>query len=248
MSGGDGVLAPRRLWKVALGVLAVQAAFNTERRQGLGVAAALSPARRAAGKPDGDRLRRHLETFNTNPAMAGPLLGAVARLEERDGAGGGRAGKVKAALEAPFAALGDTCLYTALRPSLALWGGFLAVAAGGIGPALFLVLYNGAHLGLRVGGVFWGYRRADRVQDLLRARWLRGGIRAGAWALAAGVTGLALRAWIHPGIPEGLGLAALACGFLLGRRGFTRGAVLALGGMIVGLVFLFLDGIPDAHL
>jgi mannose/fructose/N-acetylgalactosamine-specific phosphotransferase system component IID len=247
MRGRDGGLAAPSLWKVALGVLAIQAAFNTERRQGLGVAAALSPARRAAGTANEEHLCRHLETFNTNPAMAGPLLGAVARLEERD-EDGGRAGKVKSALEAPFAALGDACLYTALRPSLALWGGLLAVAAGGAGPAAFLVLYNGVHLGLRVGGVFWGYRRADRVQDLLRSRWLRGGIRVGAWVLAAGVAGLALRAWIHPGLPEGLGLAALAGGFLLGRRGFTRGAVLALGGMIVGLVLLFLDGIPDAHL
>lgn len=239
----QGRLARRDLWRVAFGVLALQAVFTTERRQGLGVAAALAPLRRLFAAPeDGGRfLRRHAESFNTNPALAGPLLGAVARLEERaaggDAAAGERARKVKSALEAPFAALGDAFLWNALRPALVLAGGFLAWTAGFWGPVLFLVLYNAVHLGLRVGGVFWGYRRADRVQDLLRAAWLRRGIRAGAWVVAAGVLALALRAWTLPGAPGFLGLAGVAAGFVLGRRGFTRGALLAAGGIIVGLVF-----------
>lgn len=246
-------LARRDLWSVALGVLAIQAAFSTERRQGLGVAAALSPLRRLFAAEDGGRfLRRHAESFNTNPAFAGPLLGAVARLEERAAGGdvpaGEHARKVKSALEAPFAALGDAYLWNALRPALVLWGGLLAWTAGFWGPVLFLVLYNGVHLGIRVGGVFWGYRQADRVQELLRTPWLRRGIRVGAWAVAAGVFGLALRAWAHPGIPGLLGLAGVAGGFILGRRGFTRGALLAVGGIIVGLVFSLWNGTPHAHL
>jgi mannose/fructose/N-acetylgalactosamine-specific phosphotransferase system component IID len=242
-------LASRDLWKLALGVLALQSTFNTERRQGLGVAAAVSPLRRLfGGAGDGRRfLLRHMESFNTNPVLAGPLLGAVARLEALGAGGepgaGERARKVKHALEAPFAALGDAFMWGALRPALLLWGGILAWVYGFWGPVVFLVLYNAVHLGLRVGGVFWGYHRAYRVQDLLRARWLRTGIRAGAWAVGSGVFLLSLRGWFRPGVPETLGLAGLVVGFALGRRGFTRGAFLALGGIFVGLVFSLIEGI-----
>ena len=74
-----------RLSLTALLGLFLQAAFNPDRRQGIGFGAALAPWARLHGD-DAERrafLERHVKAFNTNPAMAAPILGAVARLETR---------------------------------------------------------------------------------------------------------------------------------------------------------------------
>ena len=86
------------LTKVGAGLLFLQAAFNPERRQGIGVAAALAPVARL-WKDRRDRrafFLRHLENFNTNPAMAGPILGAVVRLEEDAATGNAAAAERRA--------------------------------------------------------------------------------------------------------------------------------------------------------
>jgi len=248
-------VAPRSiLARVAAGTLVLQAAFNGERRQGLGVAAALAPAARfwpAAG----DRrafFRRHLENFNTNPAMAGPILGAVVRLEERAAAGDGpalaRVPRLKKALEGPFAAAGDALLWSGVRPAAGHLGSAVAILAGAWGAALFLVLYNAVHLGLRMGGVFWGYRRGEEIHRLLASPGLRAATTAVAGVVPAAA---ALLAAVALGPPAGkagpalLGAAALALGGILGRRGFTRGTLLAVGAMMIGLTaaFMFRNGI-----
>ena len=69
----------------------MQAGWNFERNQNVGFAFALLPAlRRIYGATGGFRaaLLRHLEIFNTQPHMAGFILGNVAKMEEGLAAGG----------------------------------------------------------------------------------------------------------------------------------------------------------------
>ncbi len=237
-------LSRGELVRIALGSLVLQAAFNPERRQALGVAAALAPAARLwpEGAPRRAFLERHLENFNTNPAMAGPVLGAVARLEERAAVGDGRAParvpRFKRAVEAPFAGAGDALLWSGARPGAGHWGSAAAVAAGAWGPALFLVLYNAVHLGLRVGGVFWGYGRGEDAHLLLRSPRLRRALAVMPWFVASGsvvLAGLALGARSGSAPRALVGAGALLAGFAAGRAGFTRGTMLAVGAMILGL-------------
>jgi mannose/fructose/N-acetylgalactosamine-specific phosphotransferase system component IID len=242
------------LTRVAAGTLVLQASFNGERRQGLGVAAALAPA---AGFWPGNEdrrafFRRHLENFNTNPAMAGPILGAVVRLEERAARGDApalaRVPRVKKALEGPFAAAGDTLLWSGARPVSGHLGSAVALVAGGWGAMVFLVLYNAVHLGLRVGGVFWGYRWGEDVHRLLASPRLRAATAAvpGFVLVTAGLLGaVALVSPAGSAGPALLGGVAMGLGWLLGRRGFTRGTLLAVGAMIIGLTaaLIFRNGI-----
>jgi len=163
----------------------------------------------------------------------------VARLEQ-EGEGEGRGQRLKHGLEGPLAAQGDALLWMGARPAIALAGGLLAWLTGFWGPILFLVLYNTIHLGLRVGGVFWGYRTADRVYLLLRSPWLRGGIAF--FQVLVLILALILLGVLFKGsepAPGVVGVVALGAGILVGRRGFARSTTLALGAIITGLVFAF---------
>ena len=241
-------VSPGTLFRVALQTLCLQAAFSNERRQGLGVAGALSPLARVWPE-SGDRSRfllRHLENFNTNPAMAGPLLGAVCRLEEQAAAGEPGAVdtilRLKRGAEAPFASAGDTLVWGGVRPGAALWGGAIALLFGFWGPVVFLIVYNAVHLGLRLGGVFWGYAQGERVLQLIRSTWFRRGIKGAPWVMVTGALVMIGVVLGHRGGAEGLGIGALATGVFLGHRGYAHGTTLALGGMIVGLVLALILG------
>jgi len=159
-----------RLLQVAIAGLALQASFGPDRRQGLGVGSMVAPVAGLWRTLDDRRrfLLRHLENFNTNPAMAGPLMGAIIRLEERAAAGDvqalERVIKVKRSLEGPFAATGDRLLWVGMRSCAAVVVGIVGWLVGGAWAAFcFLVLYNLVHLGIRLGGVFWGYHHALQV-------------------------------------------------------------------------------------
>jgi PTS system mannose-specific IID component len=237
-------IGPGTLWRVALGGLALQAAFGPDRRQGLGVGAALAPVARFLPEEARSRfLACHLENYNTNPAMTGPLLGALVRLEEK-GAGGDesavhRAGKLKRGVEGPFASAGDALLWGGMRPGAALWGALAGWMTGAWGVVVFLVLYNVVHLGLRLGGVFWGYQRGASVDEILRSSRFRG-LTVGARRLVmTGAGALALLALGPEGGPGFVGLAGLGLGVFLGVRGFAHGTLLALGGILFGLILAY---------
>ncbi len=231
--------------RVAWGGLFLQAAYNPERRQALGVASALAPA--AVLWPDFETrrlfLQRHLAMFNTNPAMAGPILGAVVRLEERAAAGDAvaldRVVRLKKGLEGPFAAAGDAMVWGGARPLAGLGGSAIALLTGAWGAVFLLVVYNAVHLGLRVGGVFWGYRRGENVHLLVRSRWFRRALTAAPWLVMAGGAAAGIAA-LSPGAtdsgPAWLGGFAVAAGYAAGRRRVSRGTLVAIGAIIVGLV------------
>jgi len=231
----------RVLWRLAGETLFLQALFSPRRRQGPGVAAAMTWVPDAGGGAlRADRLARHTEGFNTNPALAGPILGALARLESEadpeDRAAANRIERFKRACEAPFAAAGDHLLWRGLRGGGGMAGAAAALIAGGWGPAAFLVVYNAGHLGLRVGGVFWGHARGERAAGLLRAGWFARCRVAGLWLarLAPLVLAGALVSASDPG-PAALALAAAAGGYAA-VRGSAPGSVVLAGAIIVGLI------------
>jgi mannose/fructose/N-acetylgalactosamine-specific phosphotransferase system component IID len=247
--------APNRIssWtlvRIALGSLFLQAAFEPERRQALGFAAALRPleGRFRRGEDRARFHRRHLETINTNPALAGCLLGAVARLEEEAADGDERAiarvRRLKSSLQAPLAARGDALLWAGLRPVAALLGSVLALFAGGWGVLFFLLLYSGVQLGLRLGGVFWGYRKGEEIHALLRWPWLGVALRVLPPALGAAGAVLVASLVGTPGAAV-IAVGAAAAGLFAGRTGFLHGTRLALAGIILGLSWTWvLSGNP----
>ena len=206
----------------ALGVLArlslLQAGWNYRRFQNLGWAWALAPALKALYPDKGRRLlalRRHLDLFNTHPVMASCLAGSLIKVEEDLSQGRGsevEAIRLRDGLMAPFAALGDGFFWGALRPLAGLagagWAWLAPAPWAPFAPALLLLAYNPAHLGLRAWGLQRGWAKglgvAGAVHGLGLPR-LGEGLRAGAFCLAAGLA-LSLGRFTHPSGGQGVGL------------------------------------------
>ncbi len=177
----EPALRPGTLARMALRANLLQSTWNFERQQGLGWAYALQPALEAL-YPDAEtpraRLAEHTAYFNTQPTLASLALGAVARLEESRAAGGppdaaGMA-RVKAALGATLAALGDRLFWFSLRPFAATLGVLVALARpqAAWGAAVLWLVYAGPHLAVRFAGVGWGYAVGPSVLGgALRARF-----------------------------------------------------------------------------
>lgn len=141
--------------------------------QSLGFAFAIEPVLRKLYRDRTEyqeRLKCHMEYFNTQPYFATFILGAVMRQEEDRATGKDRGRDVsglKTALMAPLGALGDSFFWGALKPFAAI----VAVAAGMLGswwaPILYLVLFNLWHVSLRIGLLIWGYRSGGDAVSLL---------------------------------------------------------------------------------
>jgi mannose/fructose/N-acetylgalactosamine-specific phosphotransferase system component IID len=164
--------------------LLIQAAWNYQRMQNIGFVFALSPALRRAW-PDPEKFAaaaaRHAATFNTQPYMAGFILGNIARMEERAAAeGGGAAAEarimgVRQALGSSLASIGDRIFWGRLRPLTAEVCMLVWLAAGmtcwivpgdcgGVpawvllsGPAASVIFYSAVALYMRWTGLAVGY-------------------------------------------------------------------------------------------
>jgi PTS system mannose-specific IID component len=160
---------PRRmLARIAARSLFLQASWNYEQLQSLGLLFALIPALQRFY--DREQLvlayRRHLQYFNTHPYLASALIGAFLKLEEIHA--GGQEEEIginefKSAVMAPCAAMGDGFFWGALRPVASVSGLFLAFKGSLWGPVLFLALFNLPHFWWRTFGLMRGYRRGFRV-------------------------------------------------------------------------------------
>ena len=156
MTGGISDKVRRSVW---LRQFALQACWNYEGMQNVGFAYSILPALRQlyAGRPDDmiRALKRHLEFFNTNPVLAGVILGAAVRLEERAAAGetDPRAiGTFKVGLMGSLGAIGDSYFWGALKPMASVVGAILALVNPVLGIVALLVLYNASHLAIRFRG------------------------------------------------------------------------------------------------
>jgi PTS system mannose-specific IID component len=161
------------LWRVFLRSLLLQASWNFERMQNLGVLFVLAPALRRLyrGEARAEAFRRHLGNFNTHPYLASPIFGASLALEEqqaRGEAGALGSDECRNMLMAPFAAIGDALFWGGLRPLAAGIALLFAVRGSLWAPVVFLLCFNLPHLWLRGVGLVWGYRLGISVVESLQ--------------------------------------------------------------------------------
>lgn len=190
--GGVGVAI-----KIFFSSLFIQSSFNYRGMQNLGFAFSLLPLARLM-EDDKERLAalltRHLQLFNTHPYLSAPIIGSVVHMEaqEADKAGGAAAVNLKNALMGPYAAIGDSFFWGALKPLAAVFSVLLALNQYLPASLALLFLYNPVHLWVRVQGFMEGYHRGKegiyfiRYLELPRLTgWVRWFSLSGLGAIAA---------------------------------------------------------------
>jgi PTS system mannose-specific IID component len=200
MSLASPPLGPGVLLRVFLRSLFLQASWNPQGMQNLGLAYALYPALERL-YPEKQALeeavRRHLVFFNTHPYVAAAIVGGVLYHEQRIARGEEPPDKVvafKAALMGPLAALGDGFFWLSLKPATGAVCAALVPVLAAWAALLFLFLYNLVHLTLRARLYLMGLTLGDRlVEAVARANLPTRGAKLR--ALAAACAG-GLAAWL----------------------------------------------------
>lgn len=180
----------------------LQGCWNYEGMQNVGFTYSILPALRQlyGGRPEemAKALKRHLEYFNTQPSMAGVILGASVRIEERIAARDAdpRAiGTFKVGLMGSLGAIGDAYFWGALKPMASVAGAILSLVHPLLGIAALLLLYNLSHLSIRLQGFAAGMAGEESAVQYLKGagfasrtmdRKIVAAILGGAWAGAAG--------------------------------------------------------------
>jgi PTS system mannose-specific IID component len=205
----------RTALKIFLSSLLIQSSFNYRGMQNLGFTFSLLPlARMLTGdkKRVAALLTRHLQMFNTHPYLSAPIIGSVVRMEEEDketDKSGAAAVNLKNALMGPYAAIGDSFFWGALKPLAAVFSVLLALQQYLLAPLALLLIYNPAHLWVRIRGFMEGYHRGKegiyfiRYLELPRLTgWVRWFSLAGLGAIAA----LSSQSIHAPSLGRGIGL------------------------------------------
>lgn len=173
----------------------IHVALNFRRMQNLGFVYAIIPLLREqklSGKDETEMLTRHLQMFNTHPYLSTPLIGSIVRMEEQ------RQDvtsimMVKQSLMGPYAAIGDTFFWGALRPCAGIVGAGLAWMGFVLAPLAFVLIYLPATVWVRLKGFIEGYRQGKQGIEFVRkidlpriasrVRWLSLIVLAGFGAL-----------------------------------------------------------------
>ena len=229
----EGLFTPALSLRLWCRSLLLQACWNFERMQNIGLAYGLEPwlglvypdpaARRAA-------LLRHADFFNTNPYMEPMIVGMLCALEEEAAALDGlareqkyaRLSALKKALASALAGIGDALFWQTLRPFCAaaallagfwLWrlGAGWAVSAMAL---LYLAVYNIPAVSLRWKGLRWGYDWREQI--------------------AARLQGFAWQAWISRLRLAGTAVSVLLIASLLAAAGGRAQKMLAVLAFLAG--------------
>lgn len=212
----------RALWRL----LGIQATWNYERLQGIGLARALEPLLAGAlgrGTPRyREALTRATGFFNANPYLAAAAAGAEVRAEV-DGVPGAQIDRLRTALSGPLGALGDRLFWTGLVPGLAS-AAIIAVVLGGgwWAVALIVVVHNLVRAGLGIWLLDLGWRHGMRVGAAINGSALPRVIavvgRAATVTEAMVLPVVAI--WLLGGVPrsESLAVLALAAAMIVLRR------------------------------
>jgi PTS system mannose-specific IID component len=219
-------------------LLMLQATWNFERMQGVGMGYAAVPLLEDLAARDPQRhteaVARSTEFFNCHPYLAGIALGATVRAEY-DGLPGPQVLRLRTALCGPLGALGDRLFWTGVVPT-AMAAACLALTQGA-GPAAVITLvalYNVLRLATGAWALGAGLDAGMQVSSALANSWLtRAANRVGpvagfligllvpkalGWLLAgAGMTPLALAAGVAVvGVALSFRFAAQATSFRFG--------------------------------
>ena len=154
---------------------ALQGAFNYERMQNVGYMYAMLPVIKKLYRNKEDQaaaITRHLEIFNTTPAVVPTIMGISAAMEEENANNPAfdvqSINAVKASLMGPLAGVGDSIFWGTVRIIAAGIGVSIAKDGNLFGPLLFLVLYNLPNILVRIFGLKLGYQvgvnSLDRIQ------------------------------------------------------------------------------------
>lgn len=227
----------------------LQASWNFERMQNVGVLYVIEPSLRFLYREEDLReaCQRHLSYFNTHPYMAAPVLGATIALEEKRASGLEGVFSVddfKRMAMAPYAAIGDAFFWGGVRPLVACLALFFASKESLWAPVVFIVLFNIPHLWTRMFGFIRGYQMGVSVVEVLQryrlpdvAIRLKEAMVVLLGGLCAYLTVSVCRSEL---VTVSWGVAALPVVFilaLLARKGAS--ALVLLSGVIVFLITLF---------
>jgi PTS system mannose-specific IID component len=153
----------------------LQGCWNFEGMQNVGFAFALLPALREQYRDRPDELRkavkRHLEFFNTQPGLAGVILGAALRMEQdvAEGKGDPRAiGAFKVGTMGSLGAVGDTYFWGAVKPFSSVLGALLALLHPLVGIAAILAGFNAPNLAVRKRGFDAGMEGQEGAMRFLK--------------------------------------------------------------------------------
>ena len=164
------------LAKIFLRSFFISTTLNFRRMQNMGFAMAVIPAIREwdlTQKDAAKLLTSHLQMFNTHPYFSASVAGSVVRLEEEHikemgDDSSADAVAIKQVLAGPYAAIGDTFFWGALRPFAAIVSCVLAYRGYVLAPLAFLLLYTPAHVWVRLQGFLEGYRRGKQGIEFIR--------------------------------------------------------------------------------
>ena len=235
---GDGHMMPKNCgrdvnkkmswllrFRVFLGTLALQASWNSQRMQNLGLLSSLLPFRLTQARDiNEDRLfcRRYYEFFNTNPYFANYLIGGLIRLESERAQGtelpSGLTTTYKDSLGRTFASLGDQLFWMGLRPALIMAICLMGLHGWQIGILTTITAFALGQLWLRWWALGRGFELGLDILQLLRSPH---------WHLAIKWTGRAAML-----------LTGLVAGFFLVRVStisLTAGKSLLWAGVALGL-------------
>jgi mannose PTS system EIID component len=166
------------LGRALLRLFAVQGSYNYERMLGVGVGVAEEPLLRDLD--DGQyrpAVARGAHFFNAHPYLIGLAVGAAARAEH-EGASPDQVERLREALCGPLGSVGDRLVWAGWLPFLSgLTLAAVALGAGWVAIAAFLIIYNIGHVALRWWALRAGWQYGTRVSVALHNPFLQ---RAGA--------------------------------------------------------------------
>jgi PTS system mannose-specific IID component len=176
------------LGRALLRLFAVQASYNYERMLGVGVGVAEEPLLRDLDEQYRPAVARGAHFFNAHPYLIGLAVGAAARAEH-DGASPDQVERLREALCGPLGSVGDRLVWAGWLPFLSgLTLIAIALGAGAIAVAVFLIVYNIGHVALRWWALRAGWTHGARVSVALHHPFLQraGAVLAPAMAFAIG--------------------------------------------------------------
>lgn len=215
---------------VFLRSLSLQASWNHERMQNLGLLTTMLPwLMRQPRDTQEDRLfcRRYYGFFNTNPYFANFLIGGLIKLEDQRAAGQDISPALimtfRDSLGRTFASLGDQLFWLGLRPALMLGCCLLGLSGQLVGLLVLVGLFACGELVLRWVSLGAGYRLGMDIVDLLAHPFWHRSI-----ALVKRL-GMILTGWLTGGY--------LA---LVVHNDLTKDSLLAIAALILGIILPFL--------
>ncbi len=229
--------------------LSLQASWNHERMQNLGLLTTMLPAARNRQRNlNQDRLfcRRYYEFFNTNPYLANFVIGGLVRLEHEQELPSGTTSMFRDSLGRAFASLGDQLFWLGIRPALVMAICLLGLYRQMTAVVLVVTLFAVGQLWLRWVSLGRGYRLGFDLVELLHHRHWHRGI-AGAERLGMLLTGMTAGAYLamvtKSGLPTNDGLLWFGVGLGLGLPILFRrrlpGEGLIFVALILALVLAF---------